>query len=71
MRENGDSVGKKTLHTIEYFGNTSAATIPLALHQGIKQGLLKEGDKVLMYGFGGGFVHGGLLLKWKEPLSKR
>lgn len=62
---------EKTLHTIEHFGNTSAATIPLALHQGIKQGLLKEGDKVLMYGFGGGFVHGGLLLKWKEPLSKR
>ncbi|MBP1156656.1 MULTISPECIES: ketoacyl-ACP synthase III [unclassified Paenibacillus] len=60
----------KTLHTIERFGNTSAATIPLALDQGVKQGLLKEGDNVLMYGFGGGFVHGGLLMKWSELGSK-
>lgn len=61
---------EKTLHTIEYFGNTSAATIPLALDQGVKKGLLKEGDTVLTYGFGGGFVHGGLLLKWRELKSK-
>lgn len=60
----------KTLHTIERFGNTSAATIPLALDHGVKKGLLKEGDIVLMYGFGGGFVHGGLLLKWSEFEAK-
>jgi 3-oxoacyl-[acyl-carrier-protein] synthase-3 len=56
---------ERTLHTIERFGNTSAATIPLALDQGVKDGRLKEGDSVLLFGFGGGFVYGGLLLNWR------
>jgi 3-oxoacyl-[acyl-carrier-protein] synthase III len=55
----------KTLHTIEHFGNTSAATIPLALDQGVKDGLFREGDTLLLYGFGGGLVHAGLLMKWR------
>ncbi|SDD29820.1 3-oxoacyl-[acyl-carrier-protein] synthase-3 [Paenibacillus sp. UNCCL117] len=56
---------EKTLHTIERLGNTSAATIPLALDQGIREGLFRSGDRVLLFGFGGGFVHGGLLMNWK------
>ncbi|AEI45047.1 ketoacyl-ACP synthase III [Paenibacillus mucilaginosus] len=57
---------EKTLHTIEDYGNTSAATIPLALDEGVRAGLLKDGDRLLLFGFGGGLVYGGLLLKWKE-----
>lgn len=56
---------ERTLSSIEYFGNTSAATIPLALALGQRDGRLKEGDKVLMYGFGGGLVHAGILLEWR------
>ncbi|MCZ8519157.1 MULTISPECIES: ketoacyl-ACP synthase III [Paenibacillus] len=57
---------ERTLHTIEDYGNTSAATIPLALDLGVRSGKFKEGDKLLLFGFGGGLVYGGLLLRWQE-----
>lgn len=53
-----------TLYNLEYFGNTSAASIPLALHIGIKEGKVKKGDRILLYGFGGGYVHGGIIFTW-------
>lgn len=56
---------EKTLYSLAYYGNTSAATIPLALGLGIEQGKVKAGDKILLYGFGGGLVHAGLLLTWQ------
>ncbi|USG68462.1 ketoacyl-ACP synthase III [Brevibacillus ruminantium] len=61
---------EKTLYSMEYFGNTSAASIPLAWNKGIKEGKLKPGDTILVYGFGGGLVHAGLLLDWNpsKPL---
>lgn len=55
---------ERTLHSLEYYGNTSSATIPLALEQGIREGQLKKDDHVLLYGFGGGLVHAGVLLRW-------
>jgi 3-oxoacyl-[acyl-carrier-protein] synthase-3 len=55
---------EKAIYSMEYFGNTSAATIPLALHLGIKEGRIKPGDLLLLYGFGGGFTHAGLLVRW-------
>lgn len=57
---------ERTLHTIEEFGNTSAATIPLAIDKAERQGRLKDGELLLLYGFGGGLVHGGQLLRWKS-----
>jgi 3-oxoacyl-[acyl-carrier-protein] synthase-3 len=54
---------EKTLHSMEYYGNTSAATIPLALDMGLREGKVKPGDTVLIYGFGGGLVQAGLLLR--------
>ncbi|MFP3919227.1 ketoacyl-ACP synthase III [Lysinibacillus telephonicus] len=54
---------EKTLYSLVNFGNTSAATIPLALDLGIREGKVKNGDQVLMYGFGSGLVHAGQLLK--------
>lgn len=56
----------RALHTIERYGNTSAATIPLALDVGVKEGKLREGDTLLIYGFGGGLVHAGLLWRWSD-----
>ena len=54
----------KLLESLSCFGNTSAATIPLALDRARAAGKLQRGDLLLLYGFGGGLVHGGTLLRW-------
>ncbi len=49
---------------IDKYGNTSGATIPIALAEAVQTGRLKEGDYVLLVAFGAGFTWGGVLLKW-------
>ena len=46
------------------YGNTSAASIPIALDEMAEQGLLQKGQKVLCVGFGAGLTWGGALLEW-------
>ncbi|MDF2960209.1 MAG: 3-oxoacyl-ACP synthase [Paenibacillus sp.] len=53
----------RTLYSLVQYGNTSAATIPLSLDMGIRDGKVKNGDRLLLYGFGSGLVQAGLLLK--------
>ena len=53
---------EKVMVNIEHFGNTSAATIPLALWE--NEPLLKKGDNLILTAFGAGFVHGASYLKW-------
>lgn len=48
---------------LDRYGNTSAASIPLALDEAIKQGKVKQGNLVLMVAFGAGFTWGGVLLR--------
>ena len=55
---------EKTLYSLVEYGNTSSATIPLSIDIGLKQGKIKKGDLVLMYGFGGGLAHSGHLVRW-------
>ncbi|MFC7442563.1 ketoacyl-ACP synthase III [Laceyella putida] len=55
---------EKTLFSAEYFGNTSSASIPLALQMGLDEGKVKRGDLLLLSGFGGGFVHMSSLIRW-------
>jgi 3-oxoacyl-[acyl-carrier-protein] synthase III len=55
---------ERTLTSIETYGNTSTASIPLALMPALEDGRVKRGDRILMYGFGGGLVHAGTLLRW-------
>ncbi|MFB9330220.1 ketoacyl-ACP synthase III [Paenibacillus aurantiacus] len=55
---------ERTLASLETRGNTSAASIPLALDMALKDGRLKNGDLVLLYGFGGGLTEAALLLRW-------
>jgi 3-oxoacyl-[acyl-carrier-protein] synthase-3 len=50
--------------TIDRHGNTSAASIPLAFDEAIRDGRIKRGDIVLMEGFGGGFTWGSVLLNY-------
>jgi 3-oxoacyl-[acyl-carrier-protein] synthase-3 len=53
----------RTLVSLVHYGNTSAASIPLALDLGIRDGRVQNGDTALLYGFGGGLVQAGLLLR--------
>lgn len=54
----------KALQSVTQFGNTSAVSIPLALDSGIKDGLVKPGNKLLMIGFGGGLTYAGTIVEW-------
>lgn len=49
---------------VHKYGNTSGATIPIAMDEVNRQGLLKEGDLMLLAAFGGGFTWGSVLLRW-------
>ena len=52
----------RVMINIDHYGNTSAATIPLALWD--NEHLLKKGDKIVLTAFGAGFVHGASYYKW-------
>lgn len=54
----------KVVLTVDKHGNTSAASIPLALDSVVREGKIKPGDTVLMAALGGGFAWGAVLLKW-------
>ena len=54
----------KVVINLESYGNTTAATIPLALADAIGQGRLKRGDLVLLASVGAGFTVGSVLLRW-------
>ena len=52
----------KVVLTVQDHGNTSAASIPLALDQGVRDGLVKPGQNLMLEGVGGGFTWGAVLL---------
>ncbi len=54
----------KVVMTVEGHGNTSAASIPLALDVAVKDGRVKRGDLVMLEAMGGGFTWGSVLLRW-------
>jgi 3-oxoacyl-[acyl-carrier-protein] synthase-3 len=66
-----DSTAKK-LHvphervvvTVDRHGNTSAASIPLALDEAARDGRIRAGHHVMLLGVGGGFTWGSVFLKW-------
>jgi len=55
---------KKVVITVDRHGNTSAASIPLALCDAVADGRIKRGDLVLLEAMGGGFTWGSVLLRW-------
>ena len=55
---------QKVVLTVDLHGNTSAASIPLALALAVKDGRIKKGDIVLLEAMGGGFTWGSALLRW-------
>jgi 3-oxoacyl-[acyl-carrier-protein] synthase-3 len=54
----------RLISTVERHGNTSAASIPLALDESVSAGRIKRGDTLLLEGVGGGFTWGGVLLRY-------
>jgi 3-oxoacyl-[acyl-carrier-protein] synthase-3 len=56
--------GDRVVDCIEDLGNTSAATLPLALDHSLEAGRLHDGDRVLLAAFGGGFIWGATVIEW-------
>jgi 3-oxoacyl-[acyl-carrier-protein] synthase-3 len=55
---------EKVMVTIDYYGNSSAATVPIAFDKAIHTGKLKDGDTALAVAFGAGVTWGSALIKW-------
>ena len=55
---------ERVVVTVDKHGNTSAASIPLALDVAVRDGRIKRGEAILMEAFGGGFTWGSVLLKY-------
>lgn len=55
---------EKTILTVDKHANTSAASVPLALAVGVKDGRIKPGDLVMIEAMGGGFTWGASLIRW-------
>lgn len=55
---------EKVFINIEKYGNTSSASVPLALDEANRSGRIKSGDLVLMVAFGGGMIWGSALVRW-------
>ncbi|MGN0474683.1 MAG: beta-ketoacyl-ACP synthase III [Acutalibacteraceae bacterium] len=55
---------EKFFVNLQKYGNTSAASIPLALDEMASGGMLKEGMKIICVGFGAGLTWGGIMLEW-------
>ena len=49
---------------IDKYGNTSSASIPIALDEAVRDGRIKEGNKIMSIGFGGGLSWGGFIFEW-------
>ena len=56
---------EKVLTNLNEYGNTSAASIPLALDEAVRSGKVKPGDVIACAGFGAGLSWGAAIFKWK------
>jgi 3-oxoacyl-[acyl-carrier-protein] synthase-3 len=56
--------GEKVVSTVARHGNTSAASVPLALHEAVRDGRIKQGHLVMLEAMGGGFTWGSSLVRW-------
>ena len=59
---------EKFVINVDRYGNTSTASIPIATVEAFEKGLLKNGDRIVLVGFGAGLTWGALALEWTGPL---
>nr|WGD58636.1 beta-ketoacyl-ACP synthase III [Bacillus subtilis]WGE02705.1 beta-ketoacyl-ACP synthase III [Bacillus subtilis] len=57
---------EKMSKTVHKYGNTSAASIPISLVEELEAGKIKDGDVVVMVGFGGGLTWGAIAIRWAD-----
>jgi 3-oxoacyl-[acyl-carrier-protein] synthase-3 len=55
---------ERCYNNVDRYGNTAAASVPIALHEAVAAGLVREGDLVLLAAFGTGFSWGATLIRW-------
>ncbi|MBI4302591.1 MAG: ketoacyl-ACP synthase III [Chloroflexi bacterium] len=61
----------KVFINVDRYGNTSAASIPIALCEAIEEGRIQKGDHLALVGFGGGLSWGAMVVEWdSDPLEK-
>lgn len=58
----------KVFTNLDRYGNTSAASVPIALCEAIEQGRVSTNDKIVMVGFGGGLTWGAAVVQWGLPM---
>ncbi len=56
---------------LERYGNTSTASIPIAMVEALEKGQIKPGDKLVMVGFGAGLTWGALAAEWTGPIPSK
>jgi len=56
---------------LDKYGNTSTASIPIAMVEALEKGQIKNGDKLVMVGFGGGLTWGALAAEWTGPIPSK
>jgi 3-oxoacyl-[acyl-carrier-protein] synthase-3 len=62
---------EKFIVNLDRYGNTSTASIPIAVVEAVEKGQLKSGDKFVMVGFGAGLTWGALAAEWTGPLPSK
>jgi len=70
-RERMNMPKEKMSSTIDKYGNTSAASIPLSIHHELKNGKIKSGDNLVLVGFGGGLTWGAICLTWGKNKEEK
>jgi len=55
---------EKFFSNIQRYGNTTAASLPIALSEVLEQGLIKEGQLMMMVSFGAGFTWAASVMRW-------
>lgn len=56
---------------LERYGNTSTASVPIAMVEALEKGQIKPGDKIVMIGFGGGLTWGAVAAEWTGPIPSK
>jgi 3-oxoacyl-[acyl-carrier-protein] synthase-3 len=63
-RERLNLPAEKMAMTVKKFGNTSSSSIPIAMVEALKNGKIKDGDNIVLVGFGAGLVWGAIVIRW-------
>jgi 3-oxoacyl-[acyl-carrier-protein] synthase III len=56
----------KFVINMDRYGNTSSASIPIALYEALESGRIKHGDNIVLIGFGAGLTWGSIIMRWQE-----